>query len=50
MGEDVGLNKTNEEYLEIKKRVDKEAFELLEEFVKKAEGISSGGQRFEILG
>lgn len=50
VGQDVGKDKTEEEYSLIKNEVDNQAFEFLEEFVKKAEAISEGGQRFEILG
>jgi len=50
VGQNVGKDKTEEEYKLIKDEVNKKAFEFLEEFVKKAEAISEGGQRFEILG
>ena len=50
IGREVGLDKSDEEYLKIKKESDDLVFKVLEEFVKLAESISSGGIRFEILG
>ncbi|MCX6779265.1 MAG: hypothetical protein NTU97_03470, partial [Candidatus Magasanikbacteria bacterium] len=50
VGKEVGLDKTEEEYQQIKKEADSLAFAWLEIFVKKAEAISSGGERFEVLG
>ena len=50
IGQEVGENKSSEEYLAIKKSVDAKAFKTLKEFVKTAEEISPGGEKFEVLG
>lgn len=50
VGRDVGLDKSWDEYAVIKKEVDIEIHDILEAMVSLAESISSGGQRFEILG
>ena len=50
VGKEVGLDKTEIEYEQIKQEANKQALALLELFVKRAEEISPGGERFEILG
>ncbi len=49
-GMEVGEEKSEKEYNEIKLKCDKLVHEILEDFVLRAEKISAGGERFEILG
>lgn len=49
-GMEVGEEKSEKEYQNIKNKCDKLIHEILEDFVKRAEKISKGGERFEILG
>lgn len=49
-GKNVGLDKSWEEYVEIKKECDDLVAKILEEVVSLAESISPGGERFEVLG
>lgn len=49
-GMEVGEEKSEKEYSEIKLKCDKLVHEILEDFVLRAENISEGGERFEILG
>ena len=50
VGKPVGLDKSEAEYQTIKKECDELVARILEAMVSKAEQISAGGQRFEILG
>lgn len=50
IGEDVGMGASDEAFAGIKKRVDDMAFAVLEDVVCRAEKISSGGNRYEMLG
>ncbi|MDD3887602.1 MAG: phospho-sugar mutase [Patescibacteria group bacterium] len=49
-GMEVGEEKSEKEYDEIRSKCDKLVHEILEDFVLRAENISEGGERFEILG
>src|SRR3989339_399753 len=50
VGREVGVDKSWDEYAKVKKEVDELVHKILEEFVVLAEGMSSGGERFEVLG
>jgi len=50
VGKPVGLDKSEVEYQAIKKECDELAERILEAMVSRAEKISIGGQRLEILG
>ncbi|MEK7189366.1 MAG: hypothetical protein AAB666_00085, partial [Patescibacteria group bacterium] len=50
VGKPVGLDKSEAEYQAIKKECDELAMRILEAMVSRAERISAGGQRLEILG
>ncbi len=50
IGEDVGLEVTEEKFEQVKQQVDATAFAVLEDIVSRAEKVSNGGKRFEVLG
>jgi len=50
VGQTAGLDKSDKEYEKVKAYSDRLAGEILEDIYKRAEVISSGGQRFQILG
>ena len=50
LGNEVGLDKSQEEYEQIKKESDEMVYKILEDMISRAEGISGGGERFEIMG